>query len=578
METATTLREIRQALSEGALESGLTRLVAFLDAQPQYSELAQVVRVNQADFFQLKSQQLRNTISNEEARMVSNRITSNVLEVIQRIEAGKNTLQDAATSESASERRLHLLRYAIAGGIITLTIALLAWRFYGGIKQDEGCPKYDSAAQMRVMILPFTKSEDVKKAPEKEIAGTLDRLINKIAALRGRTGVDINTDPALSEKFISRATALQKARDCGVEMVVWGKISDEGSPDTYTLDVQYQIMSPNGVASFGDTSLSRLVRVEENGRWRQDVETVARLLCLVLLNQNNVRAPAFLLDSLGQRNVIAAVISDAGTIDTSTHFALAYQAARNKQWEKAIEHYNLILAAYPTNQSALLKRGSMYYEKQEYAAAAQDLEAISDNNAKALPELQRTRIDALLKSGQFDKARQKMEQFDAVKPQDKEWKKRQETAVHDSIKVTEVRRQRAEQLATSTKNVKAEAQAARYNLALGNTKVADQFINKALKKAPNDPEVNRLAGAIALQQGDTLKAAPHYEKAARIWSAKGIQKNIPPVVQQLLIERADTTIRARPPHWSTQINFHYLSWLFHKNTHTSLGGSTIMDT
>jgi tetratricopeptide (TPR) repeat protein len=528
---------IKQLLSQGQTEEGLTRLVAWFDANPSFSELAQVVRVNQADFFQLKSQILRGTISTDEARLVSNQITDRVLEVVKRLETGKTTVADAPVEiETVAERKSNRIKYFIAGCILAALLLAAGWYFYNKWSNKDGCPTYDTTAKMRVMILPFIKSEDVKKIPEKEIATSLDRLIPDIPGLRGISGVDINTDPTLKDKFISTATALQRGRDCGVEMVVWGKISSEGSPESYTLDVQYQLITPNGVTFSGDTSLTRLMRLEPSGHWRQDVETVARLLCLVMLNQKNKPAPRFLLDSINAIPLVAAAqpVDDPNwpQIDTSTKFNLAYQYTREKQFDKAIMEYDKVLAVYPDNTTALTKRGGLYYNKKDYVSAAQDWGAVPTTKIND-PDLKLKHVDALMKSSQFAKARSEVRSFEPQNADEQHWKKTNEAAVQDSIKA-------AQELLNQKKRRGAVMQSsqliqeARLNWAVGNTEAAKKSLQNVSKE---DPEVSHLLGDIALEKGDTAGAAKNYEISVRRFTAKGIQKSLPPIVVRQRLQK-----------------------------------------
>jgi hypothetical protein len=124
---------IQERIAQGDLEGALQELVNLLDQEPRWRELAQAARVNQADFFQLKSQTIKGTIAADEARIVTNQITDNALQILRQAESGGGT-----AAQRAEPRQVW--RYYLVGGIVALAVALAAWQFLGGKTTIGDCP------------------------------------------------------------------------------------------------------------------------------------------------------------------------------------------------------------------------------------------------------------------------------------------------------------------------------------------------------------------------------------------------------------------------------------------------------
>ena len=141
MDIAQSLAAIEKLVAQGNTEQGIEQLVTALTTDTRYAELAQIARINQADLYQLKAKILKGTIANDEERLSRNAINDNIFQIIQRVNSGKFTFSDPVgithTGGSSAWRAY------LAGGVIALTIAVLAWRFLGGgtAKQPSSTPK-----------------------------------------------------------------------------------------------------------------------------------------------------------------------------------------------------------------------------------------------------------------------------------------------------------------------------------------------------------------------------------------------------------------------------------------------------
>ncbi|HNG89979.1 MAG TPA: tetratricopeptide repeat protein, partial [Saprospiraceae bacterium] len=441
------LSAIEQLIAQGNLEPALEQLLLLLNREPLGAELAQIVRVNQADFYQLKGAMLKGTVAPEDARLTTNQINDSALQVLRRLKEGKYTLTDVAADRSP---RPAVWRYYVAGGVVALTIALLVWRFMADRKAGESCPKFEPQTRYRVMVLPF-KQTGTKKGtqPEIDIADGLNVLIARTPGLKNIAEAIVHKRFDIDGSYPNFNQAADIAEGCDAQMVVWGKINQDDQ-DEYKLDIRYKLVGAGNVQT-GDTTLSNLLRMQDQGRnLVQDVEAVTRLMYIVLANQAKVSVlPSLIAEATPSARSDSAA---AMRIDSSLWLGIAQNQAQNKQTDKAIATYTRVLEAFPDNVEARVKRGSLLYERGDYAAAARDLEAAAPDAASAQPELLKIRVDARLQSGQPSKAKEDLKSLrerakteDARKEQ--QWIDQKSQQVKDSITALQRVRDQAELLA-----------------------------------------------------------------------------------------------------------------------------------
>ncbi|HNM26511.1 MAG TPA: hypothetical protein PKL15_13810, partial [Saprospiraceae bacterium] len=117
------LSAIKQLLSQGELESALAQLIVLLEEKgASVAEFAQTVRVNQAELYRLKSEMLRGTIAPDDARLITNQLTTNALRIVEDLQIGR--IAPGADAPTRSQA----WRYYVAGGIVALAAALLVWQ------------------------------------------------------------------------------------------------------------------------------------------------------------------------------------------------------------------------------------------------------------------------------------------------------------------------------------------------------------------------------------------------------------------------------------------------------------------
>lgn len=503
MDLPKTLSAIKQLIGEGNIEQALEQLVALLDSDPKYAELEQTARVNQGEFYQVKAQMLKNTLAPEDARLATNQLADNVLQIVRRLEAGQLTFEAPETKPS----RRQAWRYYVIGGIATLALGILAWLFFG--KKDD-CPTFSKKAQYRVMILPFKQTGDMKNfEPEFEISDGLNRLIVRTPGLEA--DVDVHEQYDIEENYPSFNEAAEMAENCGVQMIVWGKIN-KSSEQEYKIDVFYKLLGTDIALSTGDTTLSNLLKTKEEGQQlTRDAAAVTNFLYIVLANQAQVPIAANLMDDIAPPPTTTSTAAN----DTSwmfTMLALAEYYKNNGQDNEAVKAYDQVLESFPGNEEARQKRGALLYKKGDFAAAARDL-----SFATATSDLLKIRAEAALKSGNPAKA---MEDLDSLRKTSggtsSKWIQQKVQEIRDTTNAMQKRLDDIERKALSRpQDAKTQIQAAKTSAGLGDHDKALTYINKAIKTAPKNETAYELKVETQLAKGDTVAAEKTLQEAEK---------------------------------------------------------------
>lgn len=531
MELAAQLNAIKELISQGQLEPALTQLVSLLEAQRDAGiEYAQIARVNQAEYYRLKSEQLRGIVAEDDARRITNQLTNNALNIVNDLLAGR--------TEPGGEQptRSQAWRYYVAGGIVALAVALIVWRFLGGSdkKTTPDCPQFGKDPGLCVMILPFKQLGAQTSKPEFEISDGLNDLIGKTPGMKAIA--DVNEKYDIEKNYPNPAEAAELARGCEAQLIVWGKLN-RAPGQAYSLDVRYKLLDAGGVRYSGDTTISRLLAVTDEGRWTQDVQSVTRLLYLVLANQLRTPIAAGFNIPVQKSVPDSASAMLAPQVDTTTSMTLADYYLRMKQPEKAIAEYDKILDVYPNHSSALIKRGALRYEQGDFAGAASDLEAAGAHTQSQLPALREIRANAFLKSGQPDKADQEIDAIRKEGSKDGVWVDQKKREVRDSSRVLTTRLEKVEKLANqSPYDKKSRLEAAKASLGLGDADRALRNANKVLQNDPKNTTAVQQVVEAQLMKGDTAGAKKEIDRAEKAGvNVKGLEWK--PVVRPLLDEK-----------------------------------------
>ncbi len=522
MDLPQVLPTIKALIGEGNIETAMVQLVALLDSDPSYSELAQVARVNQGELYQVKAQSIRGTISSEAAQLATNQVTDNALQIIRRLEAGKLTFQEGPRAPTRSQA----WRYYVIGGVVTLVGAFFVWRFVNSPTKVD-CPVYDAKTRYKVMVLPFKQTGEKKATdPAIDIAYGLNVLFSKNPRLAADVAVaDVKESYDIAANFPSPTEATKEAQDCRVQMIVWGKIN-ETSDQGYRLDIQYKLLDGTS-ASTGDTTLSNLLKMNDFGSLTRDVDAATRLLYIVLANWASVPIASNLLEESPKSAVL-----DSATValpDSTMLLVVAQGHLVKKENDKALAIYDQILAVYPQQPTARRMRGALLYQKGDFAGAADDLEVAAPNANEANTDLLKIRAEAALKSGQPAKATEDLNTLRRKKPTDGAWVDKLEKEAAASTRLIETRLANEEKMVSARpRDARYQTRAAKSNLALGRPDAALIHANMAISNNPKAPGGYEVAVDANLQKGDTSTARRVIDAAQRNGvNARSVTKWLP---------------------------------------------------
>ncbi len=515
---------LRKQLSQGELEASYEQLVAWLERSPEYAELANMARINQAELYQVKAEMLKGVLSNEEARRAYNQLTDKALQIIRLVEAGKTSLE-------ARPPHRHAWRYYLVGGVVALAVVALGVWLY--LSETQECPRFGKEVQVRVLILPF-KDAGPDYDPAIDIMDELNDWIERSPRLSAEAIATVHKRFDIEANYPNSAEAIALMRRCDVQMLVWGKVRKRPN-GSQALDVRYRLIGGTGGSLAADTAVQRLLAATEEASLTSEPPVIG---CMLYIALSNYRRVPVLSDALRvlQESLATLASKDKSTpasVDTTASLLLADHYILNNQPEEAIAEYNKVLEYYPDHQTAHLKRGVLYLQTAQYEAAARDLEAVPHLDTTLLPAFRQVRIEAFLKSSQPEKARQELDQARREGALPVEHIKDKEQEVRDSIAAMEIRREQLERLATRTNDPKARIGAARANLALGNADRASQLASKVLRQNPRDTHAVKVAIAAELQKGDTTRAVNVLEQAERKGATvKGIRPELRRIIQK----------------------------------------------
>jgi Flp pilus assembly protein TadD len=539
MNSSQMLPDIKQLIGAGNVEPALAKLIEVLESDPRYAELAQIVRVNQADLYQNKAAMLKGTVSSEDTRLAMNQIADNALQVISRLEKG----QFSVSGQDGQPAHPQRWRYYVAGGIVALAAAIVIWRLLGGgfTSASESCPNFGDTYKWKVMVLPFKQTGEKIINPELEISDGLNVLINQTPGMKSQIIADVNERYKIDENYPNPAEAADLARNCDAQMIVWGKINSSNSAGKkdYKLDVFYKLLDAGGVLLTGDTTLSHLLQIKEDGQVKlvEDVNAIVRLLYVVLANQSRMPIASNLLKDGGIPTMNTT--NDGAPTDTAIALAMADNLVQNGEKEKAIAVYSNVLEAYPEHSEARQKRGALLYEKGDYAAASRDLDAAAPQIEKASHDILKIRVEAALKSGQPDKASDDLKYLKNAQTGDGTWLQTKRAEINDSLLVFRAARDKKEKMATSQpQSTKAQIDAGRANIAVGDSDRAIKNAEKALKINPKNVDAYEIKIVANAQKGDTAQVREELEQARREGiNTKGIFNKLPPTVKLIFEEQ-----------------------------------------
>jgi tetratricopeptide (TPR) repeat protein len=526
----------KQLIGQGDIEQAIEDLVAFLEKDGKYAELAQVSRLNQADLYQNKAQVIKGIISSDDARLVTNQVTDNVLQILHRIEAGKTTLTDPEVINTATEPPTSVKwKYYVVGGIVAFTIAVLLWKLGFFQKTKQTCPDFGQTVDFKTLILPLKQTGDQKTAAEPEVDIMVE--LNKLLEKSGNKAIS-NIKPNFTEGYPTPEQAAVMARECGAQMIVYGR-NNAG-----VLDIEFKVYDEGGVYMKGDSSFSHLLASNDQGKYTQSSVEVAKYLFTVI--SNKIRQPIASADlpmvlafqpspmQLNTKNNTEQ--ADNVQLDTAMIFAIAENQVLSKQYNAALKNYQTVLDAAPSNQTALKNVGILTYKTGDFSAASRSLEAAIPNASTASPELLKIRTESHLKSGQVDKAEKDLEVIkEKSNSKDDAWIEKTQKEVDKDKTALKIEVAQADRSSRKKpKDIPTSRGAAHLNQRLGDHDKAIKYAEKVHKSQPNNVDAMTVLIDANMGKGDSVAVRKVIEQAKKAGVLKEVMIEIPKVAPLLL--------------------------------------------
>jgi tetratricopeptide (TPR) repeat protein len=514
------VQSIKQHVVQGNLDQALQELLVVCDADDRCGDLGHTVRLTQAEYNQLKGEILRGTISNEDARLATNRINTRVLELARRLQLGEFELEDnwEEAAQRSRRRRVPAWQYYVAGGLVALGLAFVGWRFLGGRagSDDTGksCPTFKEQYTTRVMVLPFRRS-NTDETPEFDISDGLNSLFNRTPAMQKNALSDVLEGYPIETDYPNPAEAEEKASQCGVQMIVWGRVSGQTAED-FKINVFYRLLNAKQLLTSGDTTISRLVTVTDQGNFTRDgdaIDAITNLLYLALANQLQVSIPGDVLAKLNPvRTAMTKSAADSIPVDTLSTMVLAEHYIKAGQSDQAIELLDTLLVQYPEHSRARQTRAALLWQQGKPEQAAHDLEIVASKTENTEPEVQKALVDTYIASRRVEDAEKVLKEIEKKSSGDKWTRTRR-----DNLQQAKQQNQQDMQQIRKTPPKTAEGMrdAAVLNRKAGNEEVAVSYAARAVQLEPDNVKTRNELIRSLLASRQRAKARLEYDKAKK---------------------------------------------------------------
>ncbi len=482
MDTSQIIQKVRKLVSEAEIEKGLKELTAFLQQDNKYDELNRAALQALSEIQKTKRDEALGVISFENAKLSYNQVTHRTLHIVDLLEAGQYNMESPAIQTTAS-------RWIwIVGGLLFLVVAgIFATRMIyqnerpNGKAQDAPyCPEYSLDSRFNILLFRFAT---VGGPP-----------LNSHLAFRNRLGQLGNTFPAEIGLFnddgnnqklpANLRQAEQIGTDCDAQLIIMGQ--EESAGDNTIILTQYRFIN------LGENFPMTKLRITE----RQEVDTVTTISSITTEGKivGNIEQAILLLFGVvayetGDHGKAAELLARAEVTDSAStllrDMTLGNSFLKMGDKNQALQAYDRVLQLHPEYPLALQNRATLYFEKGDYAGAANDLTTRVEANPED-PEARAQRGQIYLKIDQLDKARKDLEVAKRLNPNDRTVLRNIEVLKRKETEQKKVREKAEATLRIDPDNINALNQRATASKNLGDYRTAVTTAEKVLQKEPNN--------------------------------------------------------------------------------------------
>ena len=532
------ITEAKRLIGNADLETALNQVLAFLSSAAAYRHLHQEALLIQSQFKKAQRDESLGLVSSEQAKLSYSQTAQWLLRLLERLE--NDELAPAASAQRQKKLAPILL------GTLALAIAVIAiWFFLPSgattppekpqLIGDTPCPAWPEQEAFNILLFPFQALNDNTLRPHIAIS-------NRLAQLKDQYGIKCSirfysVDEADPNSYPTTSTdAGSIAAGCQAKLTIWG--TAESVPGSAIIRTNYKFLHDQGQLPLHRLTLTEKSEVDTvttissiatEGRLTQDIEeSILLLFGLVAHEAGQHQAAIELLERYPAADSASSLVR--GMVLADNYFA-------NRQEEMAVKSYDAVLALHPDYFLARNNRGILYFHKEQYAEAAEDLSVaieIQPENA----ELLQIRGDAFLRTEQLNRARQDFIRLRELRPESREAEQKIEE-VERKIEVERRIKERAElDLRQNPTNLPALMQQAESAQKLGEYDQAIRSTEAILRREPQ----NAKAYAQLIQAYQSQGNLPLVERTLARAEAAGIRRNkleeqAPPALNPRLLER-----------------------------------------
>ncbi|MDX1665994.1 MAG: tetratricopeptide repeat protein, partial [Saprospiraceae bacterium] len=453
--------------------------VEFFAPQEDYNAYERDIIQMQAQFRRLRREESRGTIDQEDAQVGINRITDNLLDLLEEFEEGPVE----PTSRARKVRRLW------PAGLILLVLGGLAYVWWINrepqTRAAANCPSWTPDADFNIMLLPFDSYESTADYyPHKSIATDLIRMSSQYEL---NTSIREYENEQIDAFTLQSREADRLARRCRAGLILWGTYGSQ-PPDGIVLSTHYKFL-------FDQPQLPELKYAED--MHIDTVRSVASIATEGLVVTQQIEQVLLILlgmvaHELGNSQAVISTLEKAA--DTE---ALNEQAALTRDLllgsaylslddrPKAIEAYSRVLNNDRNNLTALNNRAMLQYQGGNYNEAIRDISLKLEKTPQD-PDALRLRGASYLKIEQFNKAQRDFSRVKQLKPSDRNIDLQLRETDKAIEKEKDVQSAADAQLSTDPDNLNALVNKAQSSYRLDDHRQAISAARKILTKDPDN--------------------------------------------------------------------------------------------
>jgi tetratricopeptide (TPR) repeat protein len=516
MDKSQVLQQARDLASNAKQEEALELLLRFFAQDKQYRHLERKTRHVLAQYKRAERDAMLGVADASSTQLSYNRITQNVLQLADYLEAGE--LQPGRLS---GEQKATPWGAILAGLLGLLVLGGAAWWFLQdgqeppaatAVDQATACPEFPVNETFRILLFPFRELNDNSLRPHIAIGDRLGAMKEQYGIRCGIRYYDIDTDD-LNQYPSTSTDATNLGSKCQAQLVIWG--STEQAAGSAIVQTRYHFLDEaklplHKLTVKGESQIDTvktLSSIASQGIITASIENSIKLLFGLIAHGsgNEPVAQQLLEESQDVQDSSAALTRDLVLADI-------YLNQRNQQMATA--RYDSVLSRHPDYSLALNNRALLYYQKGQFAEAAADLSQVMGKEEQADPELLNIRADAYLKSEQLQQAKKDLKQLKTIR--DLPEVSRRLDEVDRQIKKEEQTKVKANaRLRINPNDLNALQSKASASRRLGDYRTSIKAAEKMLQRDPKNPEAYAELIKAYREQSNTKQAKAVYERAKR---------------------------------------------------------------